>query len=181
MPNLTVQMWHRGCKAGSVMLETIWVMECTFSQSDHDVTKKLHAFVEDFPGLLFVGKILLKQERPFHSPGANRSITRNSWSSKLMTFAEWTDCASAEGFSSVTVDGFTWFSLSSVEFHLWIHKPGGPKIRIDCFNEDSYGYGVSLHPNASVLTILNVLALRRSTRMLHLMRWRTLSSMALNS
>jgi len=181
MPDLTVQMWHRGRKAGSIMSETIWVMECTFSQSDRNVTKKLHAFVQDFPGLLFVGKILLKQERLFRSPGANGSIARNLWSSKLMMFAEWTDCASAEGFSLVTMDGFTWFSLSSVEFHLWIRKPGGSKIRIDFFNKDSYGYGVSLCSNASVLTILNVLALRRSTRMLHSMRWRTLSGVALNS
>jgi len=146
MPDLTVQMWHRGCKAGSIMPEMIWVMECTFSQSDCDVTKKLHAFIEDFPGLLFVSKILLKQERPFHSPGMNGSITRNLRSSTLMMFAEWTDCVSAKGFSSVTADGFTWFSLSSVEFHLWIRKPGGLKIRIDCFDEDSYGYGVSLIP-----------------------------------
>jgi len=142
VPDLTVQVWHEGRKAGTIMSETIWVMECAFSQSDRDVTKKLRAYVQDLPGLLLVGKILFKPELPFRSPGANRSIARNLRSLKPMTFAEWTDYASAEGFSLVTADGHTWFSISSVQFHLWIRKPGESKIRMDCFDEDSYAYGV---------------------------------------
>ena len=48
-------------------------------------------------------------------------------------------------FSSVTVDSFMWFSLTSVESHLWMHKPGESKIRMGCLDEDNYAYRVRLH------------------------------------
>ena len=81
---------------------------------------------------------------PFHSPGLDESIMEDLWSSELMSCAEWTSYASAEGFTLVTVDGYTWFSLASVGFHLWIHKPSELKIRMHCLDEDSYAYGVHL-------------------------------------
>ena len=144
VPDLTVQMWQEGHNAGSLLLQTIWVIESVFSQSDRDATDKLLRYVEDVPGLLVVGKLSLKQATPFCSPGSDESIVEDLRSSELMSRAEWTSYASAEGFTSVTADGYTWFSLASVEFHLWIRKPGESKIRMHCLDEDSYAYGVCL-------------------------------------
>ena len=47
-------------------------------------------------------------------------------------------------FSSVTTDGLTWFSLTSVESHLWMHKPSELKIRMGHLDEDNYAYRVHL-------------------------------------
>jgi len=141
VPNLTVQMSREGGNVGSRMLQTIWVMECASSQSDRDVTGKLQRYIEDIPGLLVVGKILSRQAMPFCSPGSNGSIARSLRSSELKTFAEWTSYANAEEFASVIADGFTWFSLMSVELHVWVRKSGESKIKMD---EESHAYGVRL-------------------------------------
>ncbi|KIM59841.1 hypothetical protein SCLCIDRAFT_27076 [Scleroderma citrinum Foug A] len=154
VPDLMVQMWQEGHNVGSLLPQMIWVIESVFSQSDHDTTDKLLHYVEDIPGLLVVGKLLLKQATPFRSPGSDESIVRDLQSSELMSRAEWTSYASAEGFTSVTMDSYTWFSLTSVEFHLWIHKPGELKIRMHCLDEDSYAYRM-IYPNVAFDNVKN--------------------------
>ena len=47
-------------------------------------------------------------------------------------------------FSSVTTDSLMWFSLTSVESHLWMRKPSELKIRMGCLDEDNYAYRVHL-------------------------------------
>ena len=48
-------------------------------------------------------------------------------------------------YSQVVIDKHTWFSLSSVEFHVWIRKPGASKIDINSVDGDGYAFGVSIH------------------------------------
>ena len=40
------------------------------------------------------------------------------------------------------VDGFTWFSLSHVEIHLWVRSPGSSAINLDRLDGNSYASGV---------------------------------------
>lgn len=42
----------------------------------------------------------------------------------------------------MVVDDYTWFSLSSVEFHVWIRKPGESKIDLDSLSGDGYAFGL---------------------------------------
>lgn len=47
-------------------------------------------------------------------------------------------------YAEVVVDGHTWFSLSSVEFHVWVRKPGASKVDVDSLDSDGYAFGVSV-------------------------------------
>ena len=46
----------------------------------------------------------------------------------------------AEKYAEVVVDDYSWFSLSSVELHIWTHKPGAMNIDVDCKGGDGYGF-----------------------------------------
>ena len=121
-------------------------MESAFSQSDDDVMYKLRAYACDNPHLLVVGKIIIKQSTQWSSPGSTKSIVKNLRSSKLMTEEEWPGIyGDPKEYMEVVIDNYSWFSLSSVELHLWIHKPSMMKIDLDCRDGDGYAFGVHHH------------------------------------
>ncbi|KAI6156095.1 hypothetical protein EDD17DRAFT_1629826 [Pisolithus thermaeus] len=121
----------------------LWLMECTFAQTDRDVMHKLHAYVDDNPTLLVIGKILLKQATPYRSPCSNGSIVKELQSLQLLTPAEWGHClGDINNITQVIVDGHTWFSSSSVEIHLWIQRHGDSRLDIDHQEGDGYAFGV---------------------------------------
>lgn len=131
----------------------LWLMECTFAQTDHDVMRKLHAYVDDNPTLLVVGKILLKQATPYRSPGSNGSIAKELRSSRLLTPAEWgRRLGDVNDITQVIVDGHTWFSSSSVEIHLWIRRHGDSRLDIDRQEGDGYAFG-TLYPTVNLSDI----------------------------
>ena len=145
VPDLTIQMLSKRLKAHHLS-RTIWMMESTFSQSDADVMYKLRAYAEGNPHLLVIGKIVVNQSTPWSSPASIKSLVKNLRSSKLMTEDEWPGIhGDAEKYAEVVVDDYSWFSLSSVELHVWIRKPGATKIDIDCKDGDGYGFGVRHH------------------------------------
>ncbi|KIK13416.1 hypothetical protein PISMIDRAFT_18006 [Pisolithus microcarpus 441] len=86
VPDLLVLMHSDNTMCSS---RPLWLMECTFMQTNHDVMCKLHAYVDDNPTLLVVCKILLKQATPYCSPGSNSSITKELRLSWLLTPVEW--------------------------------------------------------------------------------------------
>ena len=115
-------------------------MESTFSQSDEAVMKKLRDYVCDHPDVLVVGKVLFKQAIPYQSPGVNGSLAPYLQSAELMTRTEWQGNLGVEDFASVVVDGHTWFSLATVEIHIWTREDG--LIDIDELDGTGYAYGV---------------------------------------
>ena len=125
---------------GGIEDRLLWFMESTFSQSDKAVMEKLRDYVYDHPDVLVVGKILFKQTTPYHSPGLNGSLAPCLRSSDLMTWTEWWGNLGAEDFASVVIDGYTWFSLSTIEIHVWTCKDG--PIDVDDLDSDRYAYGV---------------------------------------
>ena len=137
IPDLTILM----CTKGGLEGQPIWLMESSFSQSDHDVMRKLESYAKDIPKLLVVGKILIKQTTPYHSPGSNVTIASRLQLSELMTRRDWTCNLEADEFAQVVVDGHTWFSLSAVEIHMWLHQASKPKICLGCL-DDGYTFGV---------------------------------------
>ncbi|KAL4080794.1 hypothetical protein J3A83DRAFT_4202492 [Scleroderma citrinum] len=125
-------------------------MESAFVQSDGDVMQKLQAYVRDIPDLLVVGKILIKQANQYRSPGAKGTIAQHLRSSALMTQETWTSNGSGEDeFGRVVVDDHVWFSLSSVEIHLWVRQPGNSKINLDRSDGDGYAVG-TLYPSVDL-------------------------------
>lgn len=131
----------------------LWLMECTFAQTDHGVMCKLRAYINDNPTLLVVGKILLKQATPYYSPGSDGSIAKELRSSGLLTPAEWRcRLGDINDITQVIVDGHTWFSLSSVEIHLWMRQPGDSKLDIDHQEGDGYAFG-TLYPTVNLSDI----------------------------
>ncbi|KAG8220384.1 hypothetical protein J3R82DRAFT_3355 [Butyriboletus roseoflavus] len=52
-----------------------FILECTFMQSDKDVMQKLHAYVVDFPDVVAVSKIVIK-ETPYAAPTNHSSIAQ---------------------------------------------------------------------------------------------------------
>ena len=143
IPDLMIKLWSHDDQDRHHDSQTIWLFESAFSQSDADIMDKLRAYVDDEPDLLVVGKILIKQAIPYRRPGANQSIVRRLRRSQLMSKKEW--AKDVETYSQVVVDKHTWFSLSSVEFHVWIRKPGASKIDINSVDGDGYAFGVSIH------------------------------------
>ena len=62
-----------------------------------------------------------------------------------------------ESYSEIVVDKHTWFSLSSVKFHVWMRKPGASKIDLDSLNGDGYTFGVSIrfiYPGSNINNII---------------------------
>ncbi|KAI6132691.1 hypothetical protein EDD17DRAFT_981447 [Pisolithus thermaeus] len=142
IPDLCIQMES----STSVWPRPLWIMESAFAQPDADVMRKLHAYVSDEPNLLVVGKITLNQATPYRSPGSKGSIAKELRSSELLTKEEWGDrLGDLDAISQVVVDGHTWFSLSSVEIHLWVRQPGDTRIVLDRQEGDGYALG-TLYP-----------------------------------
>ncbi|KAL4077886.1 hypothetical protein J3A83DRAFT_4217620 [Scleroderma citrinum] len=115
IPDLSIIMYGKGGEEGICMPQVLWIMENAFTQSNHDVMRKLKAYVCNHPDLLVVRKILMKQTTRYHSPG-----------SKASEFAE------------IVIDGHMWFSLSSVEIHVWVCQHGDPKVDLNCPDGDGY-------------------------------------------
>ncbi|KAI6015726.1 hypothetical protein BKA83DRAFT_4498396 [Pisolithus microcarpus] len=150
VPDLLVLMHSDNTMCSS---RPLWLMECTFTQTDRDVMRKLHAYVDDNPTLLVVCKILLKQATPYRSPGSNGSIAKELRSSRLLTPVEWRRrLGDVNDITQVIVDGHTWFSLSSVEIHLWMRRPGDSKLDIDLQEGDGYAFG-TLYPTVNLSDI----------------------------
>ncbi|KIM60543.1 hypothetical protein SCLCIDRAFT_26582 [Scleroderma citrinum Foug A] len=123
-----------------------WIMECAFSQRDEDATQRLQQYIDDDCDLLVVGKIVIKQASTYHSPGSDDATHLRL--APLMTFSEWLELRSDEdeyGQVEVEVDGFTWFSLSRVEIHLWVRLPSNSAIDLDHLDGNSYASG-TLYP-----------------------------------
>ncbi|KAI6137811.1 hypothetical protein BKA82DRAFT_4265626 [Pisolithus tinctorius] len=150
IPDLTLMI----CTKGGLVGRPVWVMECAFSQSDNDVMRKLRAYAQDLPDVLVIGKLLIKQAERYRSPGSNASIAPRLRSSPLMTQLEWTSHHGADEFSHIVVDGHTWFSLSSVEIHVWIRQEDGSKINVDRLDDDGYAVG-TLYPTVDLDGINN--------------------------
>jgi len=90
-----------------------------------------------------VRKIVIKQASTYCSPGCNVNLATQLQLAPLMTFSEWLGHKSDEHeFGQVEVDGFTWFSLSHVEIHLWVCSPGSSVINLDHLDGNSYASGV---------------------------------------
>ena len=51
----------------------------------------------------------------------------------------------AQEYARVVIDGHMWFSLSSVEIHVWVQKPGELRIDLDSLSKDGYASGVHPH------------------------------------
>ena len=146
IPDLTILMFSKRLAESPRLLQTIWVMESTFNQSDNDVMEKLRCYTHSNPDLLVAGKIIVKQSRQWSSPGSIKSLVKNLCSSELVTQVEWPGIyGNAAKYLEVVVDKYSWFSLSSAELHLWIRKPGATKIDLDCRDGDSYAFGVRHH------------------------------------
>ncbi|KIM50834.1 hypothetical protein SCLCIDRAFT_33950 [Scleroderma citrinum Foug A] len=133
IPDLTVDMWSRH----NTELRRVLLGECTFTQSDQNVTEKLWAYVLDVPDILVVCKRLIKQGDRYCSPGAKPSVAKGLQSSHLLTRAEFCS-VNAGDFMQTVVDGHTWLSLSSVEIHVWVRQPGDSDINLDHLDGDGH-------------------------------------------
>ncbi|KAI5994465.1 hypothetical protein EDD15DRAFT_2260411 [Pisolithus albus] len=134
---------------GGLLERPVWLMECAFLQSDCDIMRKLNAYVRDIPDLLVVGKILVTEAEQYASPGSDSSVAPQLRSSDTMTREEWVHNQSADDFHRVVVDGHTWFSLSSVEIHVWTRQAGRSEIEIDRSDGDEYAVG-TLYPTVNL-------------------------------
>ena len=142
VPDGTIMMWDNDSGEDICIPWAIWLMESALSQSDRDVMQKLHAYVCDVSDLLVIGKILIKQAMPYHSPASNGSTAKYLRSSELMTRSKWTSSYGKKGmFTPVVMDSHTWFLLSSVEIHIWVRQPGKSMIDLNCL-DDGYACGV---------------------------------------
>ena len=134
-------MWGEGDE-GIRESRALCIMESAFSQSNRDVMQKLGAYVCDLPDLLIVGKILVKQATWYHSPGLRAAGAQWLQTSPLLSHSQWANnYGDGQNFVRIAVDGHTWFSLASVEIHLWVRQHGA-KIDLNCSNSDGYASGV---------------------------------------
>ncbi|KAI5995204.1 hypothetical protein EDD15DRAFT_728043 [Pisolithus albus] len=136
------------CK-GSQFRRFVCLMECAFSQSNCDVMHKLNAYVRDIPDLLVVGKILVKEAERYASLGSDSSVAPQLRSSNTMTPEEWGHDQGPDDFHRVVVDGHTWFSLSSVEIHVWTRRTGRSEIEIDQLDGGEYAVR-TLYPTVNL-------------------------------
>ncbi|KAL4069360.1 hypothetical protein J3A83DRAFT_4250782 [Scleroderma citrinum] len=129
IPDLSIIMYGKGGEEG-------------IRVPDRDVMRKLKAYVCDHPDLLVVGKILMKQTTRYRSPGLKASVARQLRSSELMTHGKWSNnYGNNQEFAEIVVDGHTWFSLSSVEIHVWVRQHGDPKVDLNCPDGNGYASG----------------------------------------
>jgi len=144
VPDGLIKIW-------SELNATAWrilIMEAAFSQTDDDVMNKLRNYVRNEPDLLLVCKIVFKQI------GCYCSLHRRSakWlqASRLMTESEWNSSMGDAEFARVVVDGHKWFTVSSVQIHVWIRQPDDSDVNLDHSDGNYYGAGVC--PSSSLYT-----------------------------
>jgi len=133
VPDLTIMMWGKGDR-GHHEPRSLCIMESAFTQSNHDVMRKL-------PDLLVIGKILIKQAKRYRNPCSKPTVMQQLRSSVLMSRGEWSDdYGDGEEFTQIVVDArHTWFSLSSAKIHVWVRQHGA---KLDLTNSDGYASGV---------------------------------------
>ncbi|KIK14322.1 hypothetical protein PISMIDRAFT_17362 [Pisolithus microcarpus 441] len=138
IPDLSIMISTKG----GLLEQPVWLMECVFLQSNCDIMCKLDAYVRDIPDLLVIGKILITQAEQYASPGSNGSVAWQLRSLDTMTQEEWLCNHSANDFHQVVIDGHMWFSLSSVEIHIWTRQAGGLQIKLDHLDGNEYAVRV---------------------------------------
>ena len=136
VPDLMIMM----VTEGSLEDQPIWLMESAFSQNDANVMEKLHAYIEDHPDILVIGKVLLKQNGKYSSPGANSSLVISLHSSELLLQRYWRGSLGVDEFVHMDINDHIWFSLTSVEIHLWICQAS--ELDIDHKDGDGYAFRV---------------------------------------
>ena len=142
IPDSTVKMWSKNSE-GNRLPATLWITESAFTQSDTDVMKKLRAYIRDIPELQVVGKILLNQTAGYQAPAPNSAVAQKLRSTAVMNKMKWArNYGNAKEYASITVDEHTWFTLSSVEIHIWTRLPGQSKIDLSRLDGDCYASGV---------------------------------------
>ena len=59
-----------------------------------------------------------------------------------MTESEWNCSVGDAEFTRVVVGGHKWFAVSSVQIHVWTHRPGDLDVNLDHSDGDYYGVRV---------------------------------------
>ena len=144
VPDLAVQMWSHN-REGVCTSRTIWMLESAFSQSNTDMMSKLRKYAHDLPHLLVLGKILIRQAELYHKPTNNSATTVQLREVPLMDEGQFAgNFGRSTGYSQIAATGHLWFSLKSVEIHVWTREPGGGAIDVDS-RQVGYAFGVRIY------------------------------------
>lgn len=146
-PDVLVRMDYTPGVPYLVTSQPCFILECAFTQSDKDVTQKLHAYVADFPSILAVSKIVIK-ETPYTTPNDHSDIAREYQvaSPHLITVNDWmSQKRKSTAMGPVTHRGFTFINITAIDVHVWVRTTKDP-IDVGEFNTSTqaYAHGVSV-------------------------------------
>ena len=79
--------------------------------------KKLHGFVKDIPKLIIMGKIIIKESKPFQAL-SNTTSFEVYLGKKVLIAEKWFPKWDKENHFTVIKDRFTWISIESIKVHI---------------------------------------------------------------
>ena len=115
IPDGLIKIWSEH----NATARRILLMEAAFSQTDDKVMTKLCDYIRNEPDLLLACKIVFKQVGHYCSL---RGRTVNQLRAlRLMMESEWNCSVGDAEFTQVVIGGHKWFTVSSVQIHVWTH------------------------------------------------------------
>ncbi|KAH0826803.1 hypothetical protein J3R83DRAFT_5227 [Lanmaoa asiatica] len=95
VPDLFVRMNYTRTIPHLVASHNCFVLDCAFSPSEADVMRKLKAYVMNFPNIVAVSKIVIK-EAPYVAPNDHSKVTQDyqTTSIRAITVKDWMSCGS---------------------------------------------------------------------------------------
>lgn len=122
IPDLLVRMSYTPPIPHLVASHNCFALECAFTQSNADVMRKLKAYVSDFPDIVAVSKIVIK-ETPYTTPKDQTGIV----GVQPITVKEWLSRKNKRtAMGPVTHQGITFVNITAINVYVWVRTATDP-------------------------------------------------------
>ena len=143
VPDLLVRMDYTPTISHLVASHHCFVLECTFTQSNTDVMRKLNAYVESFPNIVAVSKITIK-ETSYTAPNDQSGMAQAY--RPAIAIGDWMARRKKRtAMGPVTRHGFTFIDVTAIDVHIWV-RSAKDRINVAEFNTSTQAFaqGVSI-------------------------------------
>ncbi|KAH0840342.1 hypothetical protein J3R83DRAFT_1359 [Lanmaoa asiatica] len=144
-PDILMRLFYRCSASRRVFDRTCFVLECAFTQSNTEVHRKLSKYIADFPDLVAVSKIIIK-ETQCAAPRGQSLFAQKSQGTPVKDRPTWmSHFRTVKRMGPVIRDELTWINIIAIEMHMWV-RTGNDSIDIDQqdTNNQVFAKGASL-------------------------------------
>lgn len=128
VPDIVVRMDYTPSTPHLVASHYCLAVECAFTQSNADVMRKLKTYIANFPDLIAVSKIVIK-ETPYTTPNDHSRITRHYQTTSIPSIVrqDWMSRKKkCNAMGPVTHEGFTFINITAIDMYVWVRTAKDP-------------------------------------------------------